>query len=94
MAIASARQRAEESTRQAREARQNLRDSEERFRLLVEGVQDYAIFMLDPGGCVVSWNEGAQRITGYEEEEICGEHFSTFFSREDVERGHPKRLRQ
>ncbi len=90
VAIASARQRAEESTRQAREARQNLRDSEERFRLLVEGVQDYAIFMLDPGGCVVSWNEGAQRITGYEEEEICGEHFSTFFSREDVERGHPK----
>jgi PAS domain S-box-containing protein len=66
-----------------------LRESEERFRLLVEGVKDYAIFMLDPEGRVTTWNLGAQRIKGYREEEIIGEHFSTFYTDEDVERGHP-----
>ena len=58
---------------------EELRRSEERFRLLVEGVKDYAIFMLDPEGHVVSWNEGAERIKGYEGEEIIGEHLSVFF---------------
>src|SRR5919107_5620077 len=66
-----------------------LRRSEERFRLLVEGVKDYAIFMLDPYGYITTWNEGARRIKGYEEEEIIGEHFSIFYTSQDVERGHP-----
>ena len=66
-----------------------LRESEERFRLLVEGVKDYAIFMLDAEGRVTTWNSGAQRIKGYEAEEIIGEHFSIFHTYEDVERGHP-----
>jgi PAS domain S-box-containing protein len=67
-----------------------LRQSEERFRLLVEGVKDYAIFMLDPYGYITTWNEGARRIKGYEAEEIVGEHFSIFYSEEDVERAHPE----
>jgi PAS domain S-box-containing protein len=67
-----------------------LRQSEERFRLLVEGVKDYAIFMLDPEGYITTWNEGARRIKGYEAEEIVGEHFSIFYTEEDVERAHPE----
>jgi PAS domain S-box-containing protein len=70
--------------------REILRQSEERFRLLVEGVKDYAIFMLDPYGHITTWNEGARRIKGYEAEEIVGEHFSVFYTDEDVERGHPE----
>ena len=73
------RQRAEEA----------LRESEERFRLLVEGVSDYAIFMLGPDGRVVSWNEGAERIQGYTVSEAVGEHFSVFYAEEDVDRGLP-----
>jgi PAS domain S-box-containing protein len=64
-----------------------LRASNERFRLLVEGVKDYAIFMLDPDGCIVSWNEGAERISGYRAEEIIGEHISCLYTEEDVESG-------
>jgi PAS domain S-box-containing protein len=71
-------------------SQQELRRSEERFRLLVEGVEDYAIFMLDPAGCVVSWNEGAERIKGYQMWEVLGEHFSVFYTQEDVEGGHPE----
>ncbi|MDQ4136253.1 MAG: PAS domain S-box protein, partial [Pseudomonadota bacterium] len=56
-----------------------LADSERRFQLLVDAVADYAIFMLDPTGVVVSWNTGAQRIKGYEEREIVGQHFSRFY---------------
>src|SRR5215217_744620 len=69
--------------------REILRQSEERFRLLVEGVKDYAIFMLDPHGYITTWNEGARRFKGYEEEEIIGEHFSIFYTSQDIERGHP-----
>jgi diguanylate cyclase (GGDEF)-like protein/PAS domain S-box-containing protein len=69
---------------------EELRRSEERFRLLVEGVKDYAIFMLDPEGCISSWNAGAQRINGYSSEEIIGRHFSHFYLPEDIERGHPE----
>jgi PAS domain S-box-containing protein len=69
---------------------EELRQSEERFRLLVEGVEDYAIFMLDPAGRVVSWNEGAERIQGYRVWEVIGEHFSVFYTQEDVERGLPE----
>jgi PAS domain S-box-containing protein len=68
-----------------------LRQSEERFRLIVENVKDYAILMLDPEGRIVSWNEGAQRIKGYSAEEIIGRHFSCFYPSEDVAAGKPWR---
>ena len=68
---------------------ESLRQSEERFRLLVAGVQDYAIFMLDEKGCVISWNVGAQRIKGYLPEEIIGQHFSRFYPEEDIRSGKP-----
>jgi PAS domain S-box-containing protein len=67
-----------------------LEASEERFRLLVEGVKDYAIYMLDPQGHIVSWNSGAKRMKGYRAEEIKGKHFSVFYTEEDVERSHPE----
>ncbi len=66
-----------------------LRESQERFRLLVDGVRDYAIFMLDPQGRVVSWNAAAERIKGYRAEEIIGRPVSLCYTREDVERGVP-----
>jgi PAS domain S-box-containing protein len=62
-----------------KQAEEALRQSEERFRLLVEGIQDYAIFMLDPGGRIVSWNRGAERLKGYPRHEILGKHFSIFY---------------
>jgi PAS domain S-box-containing protein len=62
----------------------------ERFRLLVEGVRDYAIFMLDPQGHIVTWNIGAERIKGYSTAEIIGQHFSKFYRREDIESGKPQ----
>ena len=60
-----------------------------RFRLLVDAVTDYAIFMLDPNGVVASWNSGAQRIKGYSEDEIVGRHFSTFYTQQDRAAGTP-----
>jgi PAS domain S-box-containing protein len=69
-----------------------LHESEERFRLLVEGTKDHAIFMLDPDGRVISWNSGAQAIKGYTEQEIIGRHISCFYVPEDVEHGEPERL--
>jgi len=66
-----------------REAEEALRESEERFRLLIEGVKDYAIFMLDPDGRVETWNGGAERIKGYRAKEIIGQHFSRFYTEED-----------
>jgi PAS domain S-box-containing protein len=89
-ALRVARSRAEQSAMEARTHQESLRRSEERFRLLVEGVEDYAIFMLDPEGCVASWNAGAERITGYRRKEIIGEHISIFYIEKDLERGHPK----
>jgi PAS domain S-box-containing protein len=74
-----------------RAAEDALRQSEERFRLLIQEVRDYAIFMLDPDGRVASWNAGAARIKGYTAEEIIGRHFSTFYPAEDVAAGKPKR---
>jgi PAS domain S-box-containing protein len=64
--------------------------SEERFRLLVESVSDYAIFLLDSQGFVQTWNAGARRFKGYEASEIIGRHFSTFYTAEDIARGHPQ----
>lgn len=69
---------------------QELRVSEERFRLLVEGVKDYAIYGLDPSGHITSWNAGAQRIKGYRAEEIIGQHYSCFFAEEDIRAGKPE----
>jgi PAS domain S-box-containing protein len=74
----------------SRSTHEILRESEERFRLLVEGVKYYAIFMLDADGYITTWNLGAHRIKGYESEEIIGEHFSIFYTDEGVERGHPE----
>ncbi len=71
------------------ESERALKESEQRFRLLVEGVRDYAIMMLDPDGRVTSWNKGAERIKGYRAEEIMGRHFSRFYPKEDVESGKP-----
>jgi PAS domain S-box-containing protein len=70
-------------------APEDLSGSEEQFRLLVNGVKDYAIFMLDPAGNVISWNTGAERIKGYRAEEILGRHFSCFYPPEDIESGKP-----
>ena len=72
-----------------KKAEEALRQSEERFRLLVSEVTDYAILMLDPDGRIASWNAGAARIKGYRSEEIIGQHFSLFYTREDVESGKP-----
>ena len=73
-----------------REANENLRQSEERFRLLVEAVGDYAIFMLDTEGHVVSWNTGAQRSTGYRGREVIGQHFRIFYPPESQAERHPE----
>jgi PAS domain S-box-containing protein len=70
---------------------EKLKQSEERFRLLVEGVRDYAIYMLDPAGFVITWNAGAERIKGYLAGEIIGKHFSCFYRPEDIKAGRPNR---
>jgi PAS domain S-box-containing protein len=67
-----------------------LHQSEERFRLMVSSVREYAIFMLGPKGHVVSWNYGARQIKGYQPEEIIGQHLSRFYPAEDIERGKPE----
>lgn len=72
-----------------RRTEEALRKSEERFRLLVEGVEDYAIFMLDTHGRITTWNVGAERIEGYRSQEIIGRRFHRFYSPEDVERKKP-----
>ena len=69
-----------------------LGDSEEKYRMLLDGVHDYAIFMLDPLGRVVSWNAGAERIKGYTAEQIVGHNFSCFFPPEDIARGKPEEV--
>lgn len=74
-----------------RSAEQALRESEERFRMLVQGVKDYAIYMLDADGRVSNWNAGAQLIKGYSAEEIVGQHFSRFYTEEDRASGEPQR---
>ena len=74
-----------------RAAQQALLEAERRFRILVQGVTDYAIFMLDPEGKVANWNVGAQRIKGYTPDEIVGQHFSAFYTPEEREEGVPDR---
>jgi hypothetical protein len=75
---------------QRRGHEEEMRRSEERFRLLVEGVSEYAIFMLDPNGKVSTWNSGAQRIKGYTADEIIGRHFSVFYPQDVIESGWPE----
>jgi len=74
-----------------RAAQEALRQSEQHFRLLVQGVTDYAIYMLSPQGEITNWNVGAQRIKGFTEEEVLGSHFSRFFTDEDRTAGVPQR---
>lgn len=83
--------RMDEAGRLLRAREQALKDSEERFRLVVEGVRDYGIFALDPQGRVVSWNTGAERIKGWSADEILGCHFSTFYP-EDTRQTLPRRM--
>jgi len=73
-------------------AEEGFRVSEEKFKLLLDGVQDYAIFMLGPLGQVASWNAGAERIKGYGAKEILGKNYSCFFTQEDIERGRPDEI--
>jgi PAS domain S-box-containing protein len=73
-------------------AEQALRDSEEKYRRLIHGVQDYAILMLGPQGEIRSWNPGAERMTGCKFEEVSGQNFSRFFSPEDIKRGRPEEI--
>jgi PAS domain S-box-containing protein len=70
-------------------AERSLRDSELKYRMLLDGIQDYAIFMLGPQGLVVSWNAGAERINGYTAEQVIGRSFSCFFLPEDIRSGRP-----
>ncbi len=73
-----------------KKAEEALHRSEQEFRLLVQGVTDYAIYLLDPTGRVTTWNAGAQRIKGYTPDEIIGQHFSSFYLEEDRAAGYPK----
>jgi PAS domain S-box-containing protein len=75
---------------QRRAHEEALRQSEERFRLLVEGVGDYAMFMLDANGHVATWNAGAERMKGYAAEEIIGQHFSRFYPQDAIQSGWPE----
>jgi PAS domain S-box-containing protein len=75
-----------------KQGEETLRQSEERLRLLIEGVRDYAIFALDSDGRIASWNAGAERIKGYTAEEALGKHFSLFYTPEALAQGKPERL--
>src|SRR2546430_1498957 len=79
---------------QRHEMERALRETDQRFRLIVEGAKDYALLMLDPKGHVVSWNAGAERLKGYHAEEIVGQHHSRFYPPEDVRAGKPERALQ
>jgi PAS domain S-box-containing protein len=74
------------------QAQQAMLETERRFRILVEGVIDYAIYMLDPSGIITNWNAGAERLKGYTADEILGQHFSKFYTREDRTSGLPARV--
>jgi PAS domain S-box-containing protein len=69
-----------------------LRESEERYRMLLDGIQNYAIFSMDPRGQILSWNAGAERIKGYSADQIIGRNFSCFFTSADIERGRPEEI--
>jgi len=75
-----------------KKAAATLRSNEERLRLYIDAVEDYALLMLDPGGTIITWNAGAERIKGYTAEEIIGQNFSCFYEPEAIEKGHPKEV--
>ena len=77
-----------------RAVQDELRRQDQQIRSIVESVHDYAIYMLDADGYVITWNAGGERIKGYTADEILGKHFSRFFIQEDIERGHPAQLMQ
>ena len=81
-----------ENVTERKRTEQELRESEERFRLLVQDVQEYAIFHLDPQGNVASWNAGAELLKGYKAEEILGKHFSVFYPPEDIGAAMPEQI--
>ena len=85
------RQLAMEETQRLDAERDKAREALEQFRMLVEGVTDYALYMIDPTGRVSTWNAGAERIKGYQSDEIIGRHFSEFYTPEDREAGDPAR---
>jgi PAS domain S-box-containing protein len=91
LALEQANRRLQEDISARQRAERMLQETEQRFRLMVESVVDYAIFMLDPEGRVTSWNAGAQRIKGYAAEDILGEHLSRFYAQEDLEQRKPER---
>src|ERR687884_659149 len=70
---------------------ERLRQSEQRFQVLIDSIQDYAIYILDPEGFVISWNSGAERIKGYSAQEIVGQHFSRFYTPNDIRINKPRR---
>ena len=92
----SGRKKAEKHLAQTEERRRlgddALRESEERYRMLLDGIKNYAIFMMDTQGQVLSWNAGAERIKGYTSDQIIGHNFSCFFPPEDIERGRPEEV--
>jgi PAS domain S-box-containing protein len=92
------RKRVEEALRhdiaERRKTQEALMESEWRFRMVIQGVIDYAIFMLDQDGCITNWNMGAQRIHQYAAAEIVGQHFGRFYSEEEQQRGEPARALQ
>ena len=88
---ASLERRIADRTAEIREQSDRLAESEHHFRMLVEGVTDYAMYLLDPGGIITSWNPGAERIKGYAADEVIGRHFSTFYTEEDRDAGRPAR---
>ncbi|WP_315787972.1 ATP-binding response regulator [Fischerella sp. JS2] len=97
--LRSAQRRAEINAHQAQrnydrlsQSQEKLHQSEQRYRLFVEGVKEYAIFMLDPNGLFLNWNIGAERILGYQEAEIIGRHFRHIFTPEAIERGRPEQV--
>ncbi|WP_373527668.1 ATP-binding protein [Nostoc sp.] len=98
-ALREARSQAQKNARAAqqnydslRQIQDTLRQSEERYRLLIEGVTNYAIFMLDPNGNFTSWNIGAERILGYQEAEIIGQPFERIFSPDAIKQGQPQQV--
>ena len=93
IAVAAGWSAQRDSSRRGR-AEEALRETEEKYRMLLDGVRDYAIFLLSPQGKVISWNVGAERIKGYRAEEIIGQSFSRFFPPEDIQRGWPQELLQ
>jgi PAS domain S-box-containing protein len=78
--------------RELEAALKDLSESEERYRMLLDGIKDYAIFMMDPRGQILSWNAGAELMKGYRADEIIGQNFSCFFPPKDIEQGRPEEI--